>query len=268
MNAPAIRAENLTKRFRVRVRSAGLGGVIRSLFNPEIKDVLAVDGMSFTIHAGEVVGLLGRNGAGKTTALKMMAGLLHPTSGRVEALGYAPWRRERPFQSSIALVMGQRQQLWWDLPAWETFLLNRAIYGLTESAFRSSVDELDRLLDLTPLFQIPVKSLSLGQRMKCELACSLLHRPKLLLLDEPTLGLDVVMQKVVREFLQKYNRTTGATMLVTSHNMADVEFLCGRVLVLARGRLVHDGPPATLAESHGEGDFEEAVRRLFAEGPR
>jgi ABC-2 type transport system ATP-binding protein len=237
----ALETAGLTKDYRSPVKPPGLWGGVKSLFDRKYKDTRAVDGVSFKIEEGELVGFLGPNGAGKTTTLKMLSGLLTPSAGTATALGHVPWRRESSFLRKISLVMGQRTQLWWELPAFETFRLNQAIYGLSEVDFRESLDELVDLLELGEHLSVPVKKLSLGQRMRAELAAALLHRPKLLLLDEPTIGLDVVMQKKVREFIKSYNRRHGATIMLTSHNMTDVTTLCKRVIVIDRGRLLYDG---------------------------
>jgi ABC-2 type transport system ATP-binding protein len=250
--AVAIETNGLTKDYRSPLKEPGLWGGVKSLFDRKYKDTRAVDGVSFTIQEGELVGFLGANGAGKTTTLKMLSGLLTPTSGEAVALGHVPWKREAAFQRSISLVMGQRSQLWWEIPAYETFKLNQAIYGLSEVDFRTHLDELVNLLDLSQHLSVPVKKLSLGQRMRCELAASLLHRPRLLLLDEPTIGLDVVMQKAVREFIKAYNARSGATIMLTSHNMTDVVELCKRVIVIEKGRLLYDGPLDRLVERYAD----------------
>ena len=238
---PAIETKSLTKDYRSPLKAPGLWGGVRALFDRKYKDTRAVDEVSFSIEEGELVGFLGPNGAGKTTTLKMLSGLLTPTGGEARALGHVPWRRESAFLRKISLVMGQRTQLWWELPPLETFRLNQAIYGLGELDFRSSLDELVELLELGEHLSVPVKKLSLGQRMRAELAAALLHRPRLLLLDEPTIGLDVLMQKKVREFIKTYNKRHGATIMLTSHNMTDVVQLCKRVIVIDRGRLLYDG---------------------------
>ena len=243
---PALAVDALTKDYLSPVKEPGLLGGLRALVNRRYKSSRAVDGVSFRIEEGELVGFLGANGAGKTTTLKMLSGLLTPTSGTALALGRVPWKREPEFQRRLSLVMGQRSQLWWELPAYETFRLNKEIYGLREREFRASLDELVAMLDLGEHLSVPVKKLSLGERMRAELAAALLHRPRLLLLDEPTIGLDVVMQKKVREFVRGYNRREGAAILLTSHNMADVVELCRRVIVIERGRLLYDGPLETL----------------------
>jgi ABC-2 type transport system ATP-binding protein len=250
--AAAIETTALTKDYRSPVKEPGLWGGVKSLFDRKYKDTRAVDGVTFRIEEGELVGFLGANGAGKTTTLKMLSGLLTPTSGAATALGHVPWKRETSFQRSISLVMGQRSQLWWEIPAYETFRLNQAIYGLSESDFRAHLDELVDLLELKEHLAVPVKKLSLGQRMRAELAAALLHRPRLLLLDEPTIGLDVVMQKKVREFIKIYNRRYGATIMLTSHNMTDVVELCKRVIVIEKGRLLYDGPLDRLVERYAD----------------
>ncbi|MEK7233386.1 MAG: ATP-binding cassette domain-containing protein [Elusimicrobiota bacterium] len=246
----AIETKGLTKDYRAPLKEPGLWGGIKSLFNREFKETRAVDGVTFTIEEGELVGFLGANGAGKTTTLKMLSGLLTPTAGSATALGHVPWKRETSFQRAISLVMGQRSQLWWEIPAYETFKLNQAIYGLSEVDFRTHLDELVDLLELGEHLSVPVKKLSLGQRMRCELAAALLHRPRLLLLDEPTIGLDVVMQKNVREFIKAYNKRSGATIMLTSHNMTDVVALCRRVIVIEKGRLLYDGALDQLVERY------------------
>lgn len=236
----------LTKHYRVPEKAAGLAASVRSLFWRQFKTVRAVDGVTFSVRGGEIVGFLGPNGAGKTTTLKTLSGLLHPTAGHVSVLGRIPWRREPAFLRSIALVMGQRSQLQWDIPAIDSFHLNRAIYDIPGAAFRETLDELVALLDLAAVLHKPVRQLSLGERMKCELAASLLHRPSIVFLDEPTLGVDVTMQGRIRQFIADHNRRTGATVLLTSHYMADVSALCDRVIVIHHGRLLYDGDLAAL----------------------
>src|SRR6267154_115644 len=236
-----VTAERLSKTFQVKVRDPGLRGAVRALFRPRYRDVHAVRDVTFRIEPGEIVAFLGPNGAGKTTTLKMLAGLLYPTSGRVEVAGFVPWTGGPPFKRHIALVLGNRQQLVWDLPPEETFLLNRAIYDIPEVDYRARLAELVTLLDLGEVLQKPVRQLSLGERMKCELVASLLHRPPLLFLDEPTLGLDVTAQEAIRRFLIEYRDRHGATVLLTSHYMQDVTALASRVLMINRGRLLYDG---------------------------
>lgn len=238
---PVIDVRRLSKVFRVPEKEPGLWNSVRSLFHRRFREVPAVSGITFHVEEGELVGFLGANGAGKTTTLKMLSGLLHPSSGSAQVMGFVPWKRKTEFQKRFALVMGHRTQLWWDLPAQETLRLNQEIYEIPEPEFRRSLEELVELLDLRDCLSIPVKKLSLGQRMKAELAASILHRPRVLFLDEPTLGLDVVMQKKLRRFILEYNRRSRATILLTSHNMDDVVALCQRVLIIDRGRLLYDG---------------------------
>jgi ABC-2 type transport system ATP-binding protein len=236
-----IRVDRLQKWYRVHQRPPGMRAALRSLFHRKYDEVKAVDEVSFAIDAGERVGFLGPNGAGKTTTLKVLAGLLHPTSGEVSVAGFTPKNRARGFLQQITLVMGQKQQLLWDLPPAETFLLNRAIYDIPKAQYDETVAELTALLDLGPLLTKPTRQLSLGERMKCELAVALLHRPKVLFLDEPTIGLDVSMQVTVRDFVRAYNQRFGATVLLTSHYMEDVAALCPRVMVIDKGHLIYDG---------------------------
>jgi ABC-2 type transport system ATP-binding protein len=244
---PVITADRLTKHFRVKVRDPGLPGAFKALFRPRYREVRALEEASFVIQPGEIVGFLGPNGAGKTTTLKLLTGLLFPTAGRAEVAGFDPWQAGPAFKSRIALVLGNKQQLIWDLPPEETFLLNRALYGIEAHAYRESRDELVELLELEEVLDKPVRQLSLGERMKCELAASLLHRPELLFLDEPTLGLDLGAQEAIRAFLRRYRDLRGATILLTSHYMADVTALAPRVLIINHGRLLYDGSLATLS---------------------
>ncbi|MBI4494099.1 MAG: ATP-binding cassette domain-containing protein [Chloroflexi bacterium] len=239
--APSIVVEHLSRYYRVYRKQPGLLGSLRGLVHRQYADVRAVDDVSFTIEQGELVGFLGPNGAGKTTTLKVLAGLLHPSAGQVAVLGFTPWRREAALQRQFTLVMGQKSQLWWDLPPIESYLLNQALYDIPEPTFRETLAELADLLDLEPLLHIQVRKLSLGERMKCELAAALLHRPRVLFLDEPTIGLDVVMQKKMRDFVRAYNQRYQATVLLTSHYMDDVKELCDRVLIVNHGKLVYDG---------------------------
>jgi len=236
-----IEVDRLRKWYRVHRRAPGLAAALRSLFHRSYEDVKAVEDVSFSISAGERVGFLGPNGAGKTTTLKVLSGLLHPTEGRVAVAGFVPRERARGFLEQITLVMGQKQQLLWDLPPSETFLLNRAIYDIPRKQYDATVAELTELLDLAPLLGKPTRQLSLGERMKCELAVALLHRPKVLFLDEPTIGLDVSMQATVRGFVRAYNERFGATVLLTSHYMEDVAALCSRGMVIDKGRMIYDG---------------------------
>jgi ABC-2 type transport system ATP-binding protein len=242
----AISAEQLSKTYRVKVRDPGLRGAVRALARPRYREVRAVDDVSFAIDQGEIVAFLGPNGAGKTTTLKMLTGLLYPSGGRAQVVGFEPWNGGAAFKRRIALVLGNKQQLVWDLPPEETFQLNQAIYDIAPSDYRARLDELVALLDLGELLDKPVRQLSLGERMKCELAAALLHQPQILFLDEPTLGLDVTAQEAIRNFLCTYRGRHNATILLTSHYMADVTALASRVLIINRGRLLYDGALETL----------------------
>ena len=243
-----IQLSNLSKQYKVPVRKAGLKASLRSLFKREYTQVKAVDAINFSIAQGEVVGFLGPNGAGKTTTLKMLSGLLYPTSGSVNVLGYVPSKRQSQFLKQITLVMGNRQQLVWDLPALDSFDLMRSIYDIPVDEFTRRRDEFIDLLELKDLVNKPVRNLSLGERMKMEIAGALLHSPKVLFLDEPTLGLDVTMQRRIRTFVAEYNKRHDATVLLTSHYMADVEALCKRVIVIHHGKLLFDGELGDLVE--------------------
>jgi ABC-2 type transport system ATP-binding protein len=238
---PQIQVEKLIKEYRVHERQSGTWASIRSLFHRQYRAARAVDELSFTIAAGERVGFLGPNGAGKTTTLKVLSGLLHPTSGSVRVDGFDPKKRDYSFLRRITLVMGQKQQLLWDLPPVDTFAMNRAIYDLPRAQFEETLAELTTLLDLGDLIRRPTRQLSLGERMKCELVAALLHRPRVLFLDEPTIGLDVQMQATLRHFIRDYNERFAATVLLTSHYMDDVAALCPRVIVIDKGRLTYDG---------------------------
>jgi ABC-2 type transport system ATP-binding protein len=236
-----ITVEGLAKHYKVPSRQPGLRSALRSLLRRNYVDVRAVDGISFSIADGERVGFLGPNGAGKTTTLKVLAGLLHPSAGDVAVDGFTPKRRDEAFLRRIMLVMGQKQQLLWDLPPADTFELNRAIYDVPRADFAATVKELDELLELGPLVHKPTRQLSLGERMKCELAAALIHRPRVLFLDEPTIGLDVSMQARMRTFIKTYNERHGATLILTSHYMDDVLALCPRIVVIDKGKLSYDG---------------------------
>jgi ABC-2 type transport system ATP-binding protein len=254
-----VHVSHLTKVFRVPEREGGMAAALRSLFKRQWREVRAVDDISFDIEAGEVVGFLGPNGAGKTTTLKMLSGLLYPTSGDGHVLGHVPSKREREYLRRMTLVMGNRNQLQWDLPALDSFELNRAIYRLPREDFRRTRDELIELLDIGDLIRKPVRQLSLGERMKVEVVGSLLHLPQVLFLDEPTIGLDVTMQRRLRSFIAEYNRRYDATVLLTSHYMADVEALCKRVIVIHHGRILFDGQLDALAARFSTTKTIEAV---------
>jgi ABC-2 type transport system ATP-binding protein len=239
--AASIVVEGLSKTFQVPEREGGFGAAVRSFFRRRYRAVPAVQQVCFRISPGEVVGFLGPNGAGKTTTLKMLAGLLHPSAGQARVLGFTPWERQTDYLRAMTLVMGQRNRLSWDIPAADSFLLNQAVYRISDDDYRRTLAELDELLELGPIMRKPVRNLSLGERMKCELAAGLLHRPQVLFLDEPTIGLDITAQARIRTFLQEYNRRTGATILLTSHYMADVTALCARIIMIHHGQIKYDG---------------------------
>jgi viologen exporter family transport system ATP-binding protein len=243
----AVVVDGLEKVFDVPERDPGLVAATKGLLKRKTREVRAVDAISFTVDQGEVVGFLGPNGAGKTTTLKMLSGLLHPSGGDAHVLGHVPAKRERAFLSRITLVMGNRNQLQWDLPALDSYELNRAIYRIPRDEFAPLRDELIELLDIGDLVRKPVRQLSLGERMKAEIVGALLHKPRVLFLDEPTIGLDVTMQKRIRAFIAEYNERYGATVLLTSHYMADVEALCKRVVVIHHGTILYDGALTGLA---------------------
>jgi ABC-2 type transport system ATP-binding protein len=243
-----ILVEHLCKYYRVHQKEPGFAGSLKSLVSRKYTDVKAVDDVTFEIGGGEVVGFLGPNGAGKTTTLKVLSGLLYPTTGRARVLDFTPSDRRADYLRQITLVMGQKQQLNWDLPAMETFLVNAAIYEIPDAQFKQTLGELSELLELGKLLKKQVRKLSLGERMKCELVAALLHRPQVLFLDEPTIGLDVTMQTKIRRFIEEYNDRYHATIILTSHYMADVTALCKRVIVIDHGKLLYDGELHALAE--------------------
>jgi ABC-2 type transport system ATP-binding protein len=245
---PDIVVRDLRKTFVVPVREAGLRAAVRSLVRREHREVRAVDGVSFEIDPGEIVGFLGPNGAGKTTTLKMLSGLLYPTGGELSVLDHVPSRRGPSFLERITLVMGNRNQLQWDLPAVDSFEMNRAVFAIPRPDFRRRLDELAELLEIGDIVRKPVRQLSLGERMKVELAGALLHQPRVLFLDEPTIGLDVAMQRRIRSFIAAYNRRHQATILLTSHYMADVQALCRRVIVIHHGAILFDGELRALSD--------------------
>ncbi|MDQ3856373.1 MAG: ATP-binding cassette domain-containing protein, partial [Chloroflexota bacterium] len=249
----AIVARDLRKTYNVHEKAPGFRGSLKSFVRRQSKLVHAVDGVSFEIASGEMVGFLGPNGAGKTTTLKMLSGLLHPSGGYVQVAGYTPKDRCTDFLKTITLVMGQKQQLLWDLPALDSFLVNQAIYEIPDAEFKATMAEFGEILDLEPILRKQVRKLSLGERMKCELAAALLHRPRVLFLDEPTIGLDVNMQARIREFVAEYNRRFEASVILTSHYMADVTALCKRIIVIDRGKIIFDGDLTALVEQAAAG---------------
>jgi ABC-2 type transport system ATP-binding protein len=245
---PAVETRQLTKVYRTYRKRPGFAGAVRGLFRREYEEVRAVDGVSFSIDEGEFVGFLGPNGAGKTTVLKMLSGLLNPTSGEATVLGFTPWHRKDAMKRQISLLMGQKNALWWDLPARESLELNRAIYGISEKQYRDIVEGLTTLLDVRDKLDVAVRELSLGERMKMELISALLHAPRVLFLDEPTIGLDVTSQQKIRDFLRSYNREHRIVTMLTSHYMEDIEALCRRVIIIDHGRIFFDGPLADIVD--------------------
>lgn len=236
-----IIAEDLAKVYRVEKKTPGLLGSLKDLVKPHYEEKAAVKGVSFVIDEGELVGFIGPNGAGKTTTLKMLSGLLYPSSGSVRVLGFDPWKRQYDFLRQISLVMGQKNQLWWDLPAIESFNLARDIYDLPPKVYKQTLDELVSMLEIGDMLNVQVRKLSLGQRMKAELVAALIHSPKILYLDEPTIGLDVVMQQSMRQFLKSYNQKGDGSIILTSHYMDDVKELCKRVIIIDQGSILYDG---------------------------
>lgn len=247
-----ISVSNLSKYYQVHQKEAGFLGSIKALVKRNYYDAKAVDGISFSIEEGELIGFIGPNGAGKTTTLKCLSGLLYPTSGTVDVLGFTPFERKHKFLKQISLVMGQKNQLWWDLPASDSFLLNKEIYEISDADFKKTLDELTDLLEVREVLDVQVRKLSLGQRMKCELIAALIHKPRVLFLDEPTIGLDVVMQQKLRDFVKEYNKQYNATILLTSHYMKDVEQLCKRVIVIDHGRVLYDGSLANIVKKYAK----------------
>jgi ABC-2 type transport system ATP-binding protein len=268
-----IKVSNLSKTYEYYKKQPGLWASMKGLFHRDKLYKEAVKEINFSIEEGELVGFLGPNGAGKTTTLKMLSGILYPTSGEARVLGHVPWKREPKYQKQFALVMGQKNQLWWDLPAMESFILNKEIYEVSDADFKKNMDELVELLDIKDILDVQVRKLSLGQRMKCELVAALLHKPKVLFLDEPTIGLDVVAQKNIRDFIKQYNQKNKTTIILTSHYMEDVKELCKRVIIIEEGKIGYDGDLASLIEKYapykvlkitfeGEGVKEEDVSKF------
>jgi len=247
-----IQVKNLTKYYQVHQKEPGFSGSLKSLFKRKYYDAKAVDDISFAIDEGELIGFIGPNGAGKTTTLKCLTGLLYPTGGKVSVLGYTPFERRHAYLKQISLVMGQKNQLWWDLPAIDSFLLNKEIYQIPDTQYKKTIDELSALLDVEDILQVQVRKLSLGQRMKCELIAALIHNPKILFLDEPTIGLDVVMQQKLREFVKAYNQKYNATIILTSHYMKDVEELCKRIIIIDHGKILYDGKLESIVKKYAK----------------
>ncbi len=272
-----IEVQDLAKAYRVHRKEPGFKGSVAGLFKRKYETVEALKGVSLRVAAGEIVGLVGANGAGKTTLVKCLSGILSPTGGTASVLGHVPWKRHNAYRRQIALIMGQKAQLWWDLPAGDGFLLLQAIYGLPDAEFRKNRDELASHLGVTHLLDVPIRKLSLGERMKMELVAALLHKPRVVFLDEPTIGLDLMAQQAIREFLLEYRRKEAPAMLLTSHYMEDIERLCERVVLMRTGRIVYDGLLRDLPNRQGrgktltvhlEGDLTpEAARLAWSGGP-
>lgn len=260
----AIQVSQLRKEYRVHEKKEGLLGSVQGFFHRQYRTVEAVKGISFSIELGEMVGFIGPNGAGKTTTLKMLSGLLYPSNGDAKVLGFTPWERNNEYLRKIGFVMGQRNQLWWDIPTYDSFLLNRDIYEIEEKTFRRKVDELAQMLDVVDLLHVPVRNLSLGERMKMEIISALLHAPQIFYLDEPTIGLDLTSQKKLRSFFAEYNRKYNITMILTSHYMADIVSLCDRIIVINDGSIVYDGDLEAIRDLT-EGD--KIVKIHFPEQP-
>lgn len=261
----SIVVDDLSLEFTIPKKEPGLRGAVKSFFSREYKKLRAVDNVSFSIGPGELIGFIGPNGAGKTTTLKMLSGLLAPTFGGVSVLGFTPFERKKEFLQNVSLIMGQKNQLIWDLPATDTFLLNKAIYNIPEAQYQKVYSGLVELLEVSEQLSTPVRKLSLGQRMKMELIAALLHTPKVLFLDEPTIGLDVVVQRNLRDFIRDYNRTYESTILLTSHYMGDVQELCSRVIVIAGGKIIFDGKLDTLIQKHSP---YKIIRVAFEQEPQ
>ncbi len=267
---PIIEVKNLSKTYEYYKKAPGLIASFKSLFKREKLFTQAVKNISFSIEEGELVGFLGPNGAGKTTTLKMLSGILYPSGGEVRVLGFCPQKRQKEYQKQFALVMGQKNQLWWDLPAMESFILNKEIYEIPDKEFEKNLEELTELLDIKDILDVQVRKLSLGQRMKCELVAALLHKPRVLFLDEPTIGLDIVAQKKIRDFIKKYNKKERTTIILTSHYMEDIRELCKRVIIINHGQIVYDGALDNLVKKYAQDKllkitFESSVSKEYVE---
>lgn len=267
----AIEVKNLSKTYEYYKKQPGLLASVKGLFSREKLYTEAVKEINFNIEEGELVGFLGPNGAGKTTTLKILSGILYPSGGEAKVLGHIPWKRQKEYQKQFALVMGQKNQLWWDLPAMESFVLNKEIYEVPDKEFKENLEELTELLDVKDILDVQVRKLSLGQRMKCELIAALLHKPKVLFLDEPTIGLDVVAQKNIRDFIKKYNKEEKTTIILTSHYMEDISQLCQRIIIIDLGRIVYDGRLDDLMKKYAkvgdilidEVEVDDVIREIF-----
>lgn len=260
-----IQVKNVDKEYKVKQKKGGILSSIHSLIKPEYKKVKAVDNISFEIKQGEIVGLIGLNGAGKTTTLKMLSGLIYPTNGTITINGYKPEKREKNFLMRIGLLMGNKNQLWWDIPAMDSFLVEGNIYDINSIELERRIEQLTKLLDVHDKLYTPVRKLSLGERMKMEFILLLLHEPEIMFLDEPTIGLDVITQNTIRKFLLEYNKKKNSTIIITSHNMKDVEELCERIIIIDRGKILYDGTIEDLKnQSKIEGSLEDIMTQLLS----
>lgn len=262
-----IQVKNLSKEYKIHEKNEGLKGSVQGLFHRKFRIVQAVKNVSFEIKAGEMVGLIGPNGAGKTTTMKMLSGLLHPTGGEAKVLGFTPWLRKNEYLQRIGFVMGQRNQLWWDIPAYDSFVLNRDIYQIPDKEFRERVGKLAEMLNVVHLLKVPVRNLSLGERMKMEIISALLHSPEVVYLDEPTIGLDIVSQKALRRFLAEFNKMYGTTMILTSHYLEDIISLCKRIIVINSGEIVYDDSLHKLQKlTKNDQRIEDVIESIYERG--
>lgn len=258
-----IKAKGLTKEFKIFNRREGIVGAFQDLFHRDYRTLRAVDGIDFTVRRGEMVGYIGANGAGKSTTIKMLTGILVPTAGELEVNGYCPYKDRENYTRGIGVVFGQRMQLWWDIAVIESLKLLRRIYDVSMKDFNNRLEQFDQILDLKDFLHLPVRKLSLGQRMRCELAAALLHNPPILFLDEPTIGLDVLAKAKIREFLKEINKQYLTTVILTTHDLGDIEALCPRVAIIDHGRIIYDGTVESLLLQWGHEDLEEIVRSIY-----
>lgn len=249
---PIIQVENISKVFRISQKDPGLGGAIKALFRPRYQDKTAVDGINFTVEPGEVVGYIGVNGAGKSTTIKMLTGILIPSGGQIRVLGRDPHRQRVPNARDIGVVFGQRSQLWWDLALIESLNLIAKIYDVEPARYKQLLDQFTETLELKELLKVPIRNMSLGQKMRAELVATLIHEPKIVYLDEPTIGLDLIVKERIREFIKQQNRESGTTVILTTHDLGDIEELCPRVMIIDAGKLIYDGPLGTIKDRFGK----------------
>lgn len=261
-----IVVENLSKTFKKEEKEKGLRGSLKSLFSPNIKEVKAVDGINFSVEEGQILGFIGPNGAGKSTAIKMMTGILTPSAGRCIINGYIPYKNRRQYVKEIGVVFGQTTQLWWDLPLCETFEVLKEIYEIEESVYKRNIEMFNEIFQLEEIFYKPVRTLSLGQRMRADIAAAMIHNPKVLFLDEPTIGLDVVMKDNVRNAVKKINQNLGTTVVLTTHDMSDIELLADKIVMIDHGKMIFEGDTLDLKEIYGDGTLEEIVKNIYCRG--